>query len=118
MTPAPAATAGFSPLDEQRELGEECWSPAVTKVRVWLSGLVGSDRAVAQMLCDVGGINMSRARIWRQTQVWGETFRAEAEAERERAKALPERWEPPSRAEVSDRRMGVALDGALMHIKC
>ena len=99
MTPAPAATAGFSPLDEQREVGEGCWSPAVTKVRVWLSGLVGSDRAGAQMLCDVGGINMSRARIWRQTQVGCETFRAEAEAERERAKALPERWEPPSRAE-------------------
>jgi hypothetical protein len=89
----------------------------VTKLSVWLSGLVGSYRAVAQMLCDVGGINISRASIWRQTQVWGEQFRAEAEAERERAKALPERWEPPSRAEVSDRRMGVALDGALMHIK-
>ena len=90
----------------------------MTKLSVWLSGLVGSYRAVAQMLCDVGGINMSRARIWRQTQVWGETFRAEAVAERERAKALPERWETPCRAEVSDRRMGVALDGALMHIGC
>jgi len=89
----------------------------VTKLSVWLSGLVGSYRAVEQILCDVGGINISRASIWRQTQVWGEKFRAEAEAERERAKALPERWEPPSRAEVSDRRMGVALDGALMHIK-
>jgi hypothetical protein len=31
--------------------------------------------------------------------------------------ALPEQWTPPSRAEVSDQRMGVALDGAIMAIR-
>lgn len=87
------------------------------RLSVWLSGLVPSYRAVEQILREVAGIHISRGSIWRQTQAWGEQFRAVAAEERERANALPERWAPPSRAEVRDQRMGVALDGALIHIQ-
>lgn len=113
----PAATAGFFPLDHQLELREGCWSAEVQRLSVWLSGLVPSYRTAEHILREVAGINISRGSIWQQTQVWGEQLRAVAEEERQRANALPERWTPPSRAEVCDQRMGVALDGALVHIK-
>ena len=48
---------------------------------------------------------------------WGCSSPAVAEQERQQANALPEQWAPPSRAEVTDQRMGVALDGAMMNIK-
>jgi len=38
-------------------------------------------------------------------------------AEQVRPNALPEHWEPPSRAEVADQRMGVSMDGASIHIR-
>ena len=54
---------------------------------------------------------------WQRAQVWGTQLAALAEQERQQAHALPEQWTPPSRAEVTDQRMGVALDGAMVNIK-
>lgn len=84
---------------------------------MWLGGLAPSYRAAELIFQQVGGINISRGSIWQQAQAWGERFGALAEQQRQQANALPERWAPPSRAVVRDQRMGVALDGAMIHIK-
>ena len=78
---------------------------------------VASYREAETILRQVGGINISRGSLWQRAQVWGAQFAAVAEQERQQANALPEQWAPPSRAEVTDQRMGVALDGAMMNIK-
>ena len=116
-TTALAVTAGFFPLDHQLELRDGCWSAGVARLSVWLGGLVASYREAETILRQVGGINISRGSIWQRAQVWGAQLAALAEQERQQANALPEQWTPPSRAEVTDQRMGVALDGAMVHIK-
>ena len=89
----------------------------MARLSVWLGGLVASYREAETILRQVGGINISRGSLWQRAQVWGAQFAAVAEQERQQANALPEQWAPPSRAEVTDQRMGVALDGAMMNIK-
>jgi hypothetical protein len=89
----------------------------VARLSVWLGGLVASYREAETILRQVGGINISRGSIWQRAQVWGAQLAALAEQERQQANALPEQWTPPSRAEVTDQRMGVALDGAMLNIK-
>ena len=89
----------------------------MARLRVWLGGLVASYREAETILRQVGGINISRGSIWQRAQVWGAQLAALAEQERQQANTLPEQWTPPSRAEVTDQRMGVALDGAMVHIR-
>lgn len=113
----PTANVGFSPLDGQLELRGRDWSEGLEREAVWLSGAVSSYELVGEILQRVGQMEMSQSSIWRVTQAAGERFRALAEQERERANCLPEKWEPPSRAEVKDQRMGVAMDGAIIPIK-
>jgi len=84
---------------------------------VWLSGAVSSFELVEEVLDRIGQVNMSRPSAWRCTQAAGQQFQALAEAERAKATSLPEKWEPPSRAEVKDQRMGVAMDGAIIFIR-
>lgn len=84
---------------------------------VWLSAAVGSYALAESIMRRIGGVNVSRCSIWRCAQVAGEQFRALAERERRLATELPELWAPPSRAEVADQRMGVAMDGALIYIR-
>jgi len=84
---------------------------------VWLSGAVASYEMAAEILQRIGGVHVSRTTLWRSSQTMGSQFRALEECERVRATALPEQWEPPSRAVVADQRMGVALDGALINIR-
>jgi hypothetical protein len=108
---------GFFPLDQQLEVDECVWSEGVAREAVWLSGAVSSFAMVAEILQRIGGIAISRASVWRVTQTAGEQFQTVEAAARARANALPEQWTPPSRAEVSDQRMGVALDGAIVPIR-
>lgn len=108
---------GFSPLDQQLEVAGRQWSEGVEREAVWLSGAVSSFGLVTEVLERIGGIAMSRASTWRVTQTAGKQFEAVEVAARARATALPEQWTPPSRAEVSDQRMGVALDGAIIPIR-
>ena len=70
-----------------------------------------------QILKRIGQIEMSQPSIWRCTQAAGEQFDRVEKAARVRACALPAQGTPPSRAEGADPRMGVALDGALIHLR-
>jgi len=108
---------GFFPLDGQLELRGRDWSEGLEREAVWLSGAVPSYELVEEILRRVGQMEMSQSSIWRVTQAAGERFQALEERERSRANCLPERWEPPSRAEVKDQRMGVAMDGAIIPIR-
>lgn len=111
-----AAKAGFFPLSEQLELVDGLWSEAVARQAVWLSGLVPFAQAEA-ILREIGQVNISRSSIWRRSQIWGAKFKALEEAERAKAQILPEKWQPPSRAVEPDRRMGLAMDGMMVHIR-
>jgi hypothetical protein len=70
-----------------------------------------------EILQRIGQRHISRMSIWRSTQAVGAKFQALETLERKRATALPEQWKPPSRAQVADQRMGVAMDGALVNIR-
>lgn len=83
---------------------------------MWLSGLVPFEQA-EKILQEIGQVNISRCSIWRRTEVWGKKFKALEEAEQVKANALPEQWQPPSRAEVADQRQGVAMDGVMVHVR-
>jgi len=111
-----AAKAGFFPLEGQLELVDGAWSEGVARQAVWLSGLVPFAQAEA-ILQEIGQVNISRCSIWRRTEVWGAKFKALEETERAKANALPEPWQPPSRKVEADRRMGVAMDGMMVHIR-
>jgi hypothetical protein len=93
----------------------EHFSPGIVRQAVWLAGLVPYEQAEA-ILAEIGGVSVSATSIWRQLQVWGRRFVALEAAEQAAANALPEQWAPPSRAEVSDQRMGVAMDGFMVHV--
>jgi hypothetical protein len=111
------AQAVFSPLDTQLELSEGAWSEGLKREAVWLSGIAPSYELAEEVLERIGQLSISCSSIWRCAQEVGEQFQRVEQAERKKALALPERWEPPSRAQVNDQRMGVALDGALVHIR-
>jgi hypothetical protein len=70
-----------------------------------------------QILQRIGQIEISQPSLWRCTQEAGAHFEAVQERARLRANALPEQWTPPHRGEVADQRMGVAMDGAIIHIR-
>ena len=110
-----AAQAGFFPLTDQLEVVAEHFSPGVARQAVWLAGLAPYEQAEA-ILAEIGGVTISATSIWRRLQVWGQRFADLEATEQAQANALPEQWEPPSRAEVSDQRMGVAMDGFMVPI--
>lgn len=83
---------------------------------VWLSGLVSYEQAET-ILQEIGQVNISRNSIWRQSQLWGAKLGKIEEEERQRANALPSKWQPPSRRVEPERRMGVAMDGSMIHIR-
>jgi hypothetical protein len=112
----PAVRAGFSPLDEQLQLWEKHWSEGVAQDAVWLSGIVDFEKA-EEVMERIGQMSISDSSIWRRTQKWGKRFRAIVEAERVRANAPPEKWMSPCREGQPIGRMGVAMDGSMIHIR-
>jgi hypothetical protein len=77
-------------------------------------GLEPDDQAAA-ILAQIGQVTISASSMWRRVQVWGSQFAALEAAERPQANALPEKWTPPSGTEKADQRMGVAMDGFMVH---
>jgi hypothetical protein len=112
-----AAKAGFFPLDDQLRLWDGHWSEGVVREALWVSGITHSYRDAQTALERLSRIHISRSSIWERMQRWGQRFREVERAERARALALPERWQPPSRAQTPDQRMGVALDGFMVHLR-
>jgi hypothetical protein len=111
-----AVAAVFFPLDEQLRLREKHWSEGLLKDMVWLSGretYVEAEEDLARM----GQVTVSDSSIWRQVQRWGAGFQALAEAERIRSNLVEGRWGAPLRQREPQGRMGVAMDGGMVHIR-
>jgi hypothetical protein len=83
---------------------------------VWLSGIVDYE-TVEEVLKKVGQIHISDSSVWRQAQDWGEGFQTIFEKERIRSNLLPGRWGSPCKRVEPKGRMGVAMDGANIHIR-
>jgi hypothetical protein len=92
------------------------WSEGVVKQAVWLSGLVDYETS-QEILEQVGQISISASSIWRQAQQWGEQFRLLETKERLRASVLPVKWVPEKGRIEEVGRMGVAIDGGMIHIR-
>ena len=92
------------------------WSEAVARDAVWLGGVAPAYEAAEAILQRSGHTTISSASVWWRVQTWGAKFKALEETARAKAMAVPEQWAPPSRAEVPDQRMGVAMDGTMVHI--
>ncbi len=113
----PRCESGVFPLDRQLGLSRKGWSEGVEREVVWLSGAVSSFQLVKEILERVGQIQISQPSVWRTAQIAGNKFQKLENKEREKANCLPEKWDPPSRAQVTDQRMGVSMDGAMVHIR-
>jgi hypothetical protein len=112
-----AAEAGFFPLDDQLRLWDGHWSEGVVREALWVSGITHSYRDAQAALERLGRMHISRSSLWERIQRWGQRFQRVEQAAREQALAMPEHWQPPSRAQIADQRMGVALDGFMVHLR-
>ena len=83
---------------------------------MWLDAQVDDDWA-EQILEQIGGITISDTSIWRRVKVWGEKIRALEEAGRVSATALPAREEITRGETHTTQDMGVAMDGAMIHLR-
>jgi hypothetical protein len=97
-------------------LNDRHWSEEVAKLAVWLSGLVSFERA-EEILAKVGQIHLSASSAWRQAQHWGAGFqRAEEKAQVEAGQVEMSGGIVPGEL-VGDKRLGVAMDGWMIHIR-
>ncbi len=106
----------FFPLDEQLGVQETHWSEAIAQQAVWLYGQVEDDLA-EQILQKIGGLSISDTSIWRQAQKWGEQIRLHETVQASVASALPQRGQVVRGMVPSDKRMGAAMDGAMINIR-
>jgi hypothetical protein len=89
----------------------------VVRQAVWLSGLLTFGEAAA-VLQEVGRIPMSESSLWRRSERWAERFREMEEEKGEQAQVLRRTVEEEVQAEVKGaERMGVGMDGALVHVR-
>jgi hypothetical protein len=108
--------SAFSPLDRQLQVPDKHWSEQVSKLAVWLSGLVPYEQA-EQILARVGQITMSDSSLWRRVQRWGEACRTLEQAECQLRWTAPER-PAVRRGEVPRTAvLGTALDGATVYVR-
>jgi hypothetical protein len=107
---------GFFPLDRQLGLHEPHWSEGVAKLAVWLSGLVSFETA-QDILAKVGQIHLSASSVWRQTQTWGAGFRQAEERAQGQAGQVELRGGIVPGEALGEQRLGVAMDGWMIHIR-
>jgi len=65
----------------------------------------------------IGQMQMSTSSIWRYTQEVGHRFSAVETQQAKEAGALPVKWITPEQLGKSKPRMGVAMDGTMVHIR-
>ena len=98
------------------EIWDGHWSEQVAKHCVWLSALVEFADA-AEIFDRIGDIPASTSSVWRRVKVWGDRGRAVETAQRAVATALPTRAEIVAGEASQPVDLGVALDGAMVHIR-
>jgi len=106
----------FFPLDQQLELWEKNWSGGLVKEAVWLSGVVDSFEEAERVLRRIGHVSMSDSTVWRRVERWGEQFRQLDQARQQQAQTLPNTGQVIAGQAKQNGRMGLAMDGAMVHI--
>ncbi len=107
---------GLFPLDRQLQLWDKHWSEQIAKQALWLSGLVEFAQA-EEILKRVGQVEISDSSVWRRTDAWGERCKAVEATQRATATALPPRSEIVRGETPHATDMGVAMDGAMVHVR-
>jgi hypothetical protein len=107
----------FFPLDEQLGLQDAHYSAGVLKEMVWLSGAVDSFAEAEEIFERIGHLTISDSSLWRRKEQWGATFQAIQDAEREKANVLSRASEFRGRVLGSQQRIGVSMDGTMVHIR-
>ena len=92
------------------------WSEQVAKLAVWLSALVEFEDG-ADIFNRIGHIPISTSSVWRRVKVWGARGQAVEAAQRAVATALPPRAEMVAGEARQPHDLGVAMDGAKVHIR-
>jgi hypothetical protein len=96
---------GFFSLDRQLKVVGTRKSEGVSKLSVWLSGLVPFERA-AEILERVGRMHTSRGSVWQQANLYGRKFQTEEQKVRDAAQQV-DLWQAIVPGEVQqDKRMG------------
>jgi hypothetical protein len=107
---------GFFPLDEEVGVLDGGWSSETIRLAVWLSGQVSFEQA-AEILRQVGRVEMSASSIWRRVEKWGNALLEWEARERARANAVASREQPQPGEVRHNRRMGFGLDGWMVNIR-
>jgi hypothetical protein len=107
---------GFFPLDQQLELWDGHWSEQIAKQAVRLSGEVDFAEA-AQILRDVGQVEISTTSVWRRAEKWGQRLKDAECQEQERAYGPAAQSEQFLRESHSQGRKGVSMDGTMIYIR-
>jgi len=97
-------------------LWDRNWSEGLAKEAVWLSGVVDSFEAAETIFARIGHISMSDSTVWRQVEKWGAEFKKLDQHRQEQAKAIPVRGAVTAGQFKRAGKMGVAMDGAMVHI--
>jgi hypothetical protein len=84
---------------------------------VWVSGKANSYRAGEEVFQRIGHLTVSDSSIWRRAEKWGEVTKSEEEKRREKANSLPKREHFRRQVQSGPRRMGVGMDGTMVHIR-
>ncbi len=69
------------------------------------------------MLADIGQIRLAPSSSWYIGQAWGTRIGEELAREVEQQKAATREWSTPGGRPDAQQRMGVAVDGAMVHIR-
>lgn len=109
-------TKGFSPLDEQLGVKDKHWSEGLAKQAVKLSGLLPFEEA-AEVLQEVGQVNISASSVWRLAQKWGSRLVEVETKEQEQAYATPTQEQRRAGEVCQPRRMGLSMDGTMLYIR-
>lgn len=106
---------GFFPLDAQLEVTGSRWSSGFTALAVQLAALLPFAQAT-DLLRQAFGIPTSVATLWRHTQQAAVRLQQQQRTQATAATTPPQLWERPV-VRQADKRMGVALDGAILHVR-
>ena len=82
---------------------------------VWLSGMVASYEAAAEVFERIGRRTIPGASLWRQTQRHGERLKAYTERQQEHVR--PERVILPGADHDHQQHKGVSMDGGMVHVR-
>lgn len=112
-----AAEAVFFPLDKQLNVQERNWSESVIREATWLSGASDSYAKAEEILIRIGRLGISESTLWQHVKKRGEKLQEAEETRKNKAVALPRIDERPRQPAAGADRMGVSMDGGMVHIR-